>query len=217
MNKKKLCIYKITSPTGRIYIGLTSMRYQRFYSYRNLKNNIKGQRRLYYSLKKYGWENHKVEIIRDNIPNRKEACVWERYYIYKYDTYRTEHGLNLTKGGDSAVTWTDEMRKRQSKIMKERMRKNNLMSNSEYYEKMVNSIRTKEHRKLKSDIMKKSHTNHRFRKAVIQMNKWGDKINSFHSAAEAGRLLRLRANKIAMVCNGYGNRRFHGGFMWRWE
>lgn len=55
-------IYKITSPTKKVYIGQSVNIERRFSTYKR-NNPINKQPRLYGSFKKYGIENHKFEII----------------------------------------------------------------------------------------------------------------------------------------------------------
>jgi hypothetical protein len=55
-------IYKITSPTGGIYIGLSTDIYYRLYSWYK-QMNCKLQGKIYRSLKKHQPENHTFEII----------------------------------------------------------------------------------------------------------------------------------------------------------
>lgn len=58
----KICgIYKITSPSGRIYIGQSEDINRRFHQYKKL--NCKKQWLLYKSFVKYGVDNHIFEII----------------------------------------------------------------------------------------------------------------------------------------------------------
>lgn len=59
---KIIGIYKITSPTNKIYIGQSINIKGRWGSYRNL--DCKSQDKLYKSLKKHGPENHKFEIVQ---------------------------------------------------------------------------------------------------------------------------------------------------------
>ena len=54
-------IYKITSPSSKIYIGQTNNFKKRFEVYKNKR--CFSQPRLYSSFLKYGVENHKIEII----------------------------------------------------------------------------------------------------------------------------------------------------------
>lgn len=55
-------IYKITSPTKKVYIGQSINIERRFSTYKR-NNPINKQPRLYGSFKKYGIENHKFEIV----------------------------------------------------------------------------------------------------------------------------------------------------------
>lgn len=52
---KKCGIYKITSPTNRIYIGQSINIQKRIWSYIS-NHGAKTQYKLHNSLKKYGWE-----------------------------------------------------------------------------------------------------------------------------------------------------------------
>jgi len=90
-------VYKITSPSGKIYIGqsINVERRLKTYKYYNCKKQVK----LYNSLKKYGFENHTIEIIKDNIKCMTALNFYEELYIKKYNTFNTENGLNLRSGG----------------------------------------------------------------------------------------------------------------------
>lgn len=84
-------IYKITSPSKRIYIGQSINIEKRKISYKNLTNNVKCQIKLYNSIKKYGWDNHKFEVIEEC--NRNNLNIKERYWQDYYDVLN-ENGLN---------------------------------------------------------------------------------------------------------------------------
>lgn len=73
-------IYKITSPTKKIYIGQSIDITQRFNQYKYLK--CKGQIILHRSLKKYGVDKHKFEIICEC--EISELNDKERYYQELY-------------------------------------------------------------------------------------------------------------------------------------
>jgi group I intron endonuclease len=70
-------VYKITSPTNKIYIGQSINIEQRWKRYNKLY--CKSQTKLYYSLKKYGPENHIFEIIEEC----KESNLLERETYWK--------------------------------------------------------------------------------------------------------------------------------------
>ena len=81
-------IYKITSPSGKIYIGQSVNIERRFLDYK--KSLKKTQIKLYNSLKKYGYKNHIFEIIEEcsvELLNERE-----RYYQDFFNC--VENGLN---------------------------------------------------------------------------------------------------------------------------
>jgi len=77
-------IYKITSPSDRVYIGQTWRWLKRNNDYKNTK--ARGQPLLSNSILKYGFENHKIEIIdtlsedvcQKELDNR-EIYWWQHY------------------------------------------------------------------------------------------------------------------------------------------
>lgn len=92
-------IYKITSPSEKIYIGFTSNIAKRTTSYKHL--SCKSQTLLYNSLKKYGWEAHKFEII-SSFENKNDAELCEIEQIYKYKLLKIS--LNIAYGGLGGVS-----------------------------------------------------------------------------------------------------------------
>lgn len=92
-----ITIYKITNPQGKVYIGQTSNYKNRLNHYRIL--NCKSQKKLYNSLKKYGFDKHTFEIIEEV---SHETCdIREQYWINHYKSYWKDKnkGLNLNRGG----------------------------------------------------------------------------------------------------------------------
>lgn len=90
-------IYKITSPTGRVYIGLSKNIKQRFKDYRKLK--CSDQPKLFRTFKKYGVRMHSFTVIHKQIPDVCEAKRLERLYISLFKS-NSKKGLNCTDGGD---------------------------------------------------------------------------------------------------------------------
>lgn len=84
-------IYKITSPIGKVYIGQSKKIEQRFKYYKTL--NCKSQHKLYNSLKKYGVDKHKFEVIIEC--EAGELNEFERYYQDVYSVIG-RGGLNIT-------------------------------------------------------------------------------------------------------------------------
>lgn len=92
------CIYKIISPSNKIYVGSTVNLFNRLkaHSRYNFITKNKGCSKLYNSFKKYDIINHKVFIV-EVIDNNKDLNDREIYYINLYNSF--ENGLNLTTGG----------------------------------------------------------------------------------------------------------------------
>ena len=73
-------IYKIVNPNGKIYIGQSINIERREREYNG--GRCKGQKKLYYSILKYGWENHIHEILEEcSIEQLNEREIyWGMYY-----------------------------------------------------------------------------------------------------------------------------------------
>lgn len=110
-------VYKITSPTGRIYVGSTTRLSKRVKNYKN--HNCKDQPKLYASFLKYGFDAHIFEIIEecdDNLLRSKE-----RHHGLLLNVL-SKHNLNcsLPKDGESVLCISEETRILISKKLKGR-------------------------------------------------------------------------------------------------
>jgi group I intron endonuclease len=86
-------IYKIISPSGKIYIGQSSNIENRKYYYEKL--HCTKQIRLYNSIKKYGWNNHIFDVIEEC--SLEQLNEREIYWGLYYDDLG-ENGINLRLG-----------------------------------------------------------------------------------------------------------------------
>lgn len=101
-------VYKIVNLVNwKVYIGCTSQEpKKRWKQHVYLANRAKKHKLKFYAITRaieiYGEENFEFKVIRecDSIDAMKEE---EIRLITFYDTYGTEWGYNLTKGGDGAV------------------------------------------------------------------------------------------------------------------
>lgn len=109
---KQGIIYKIISPSNKIYIGQTVNLYMRKAKYK--RQDCKKQRKLYNSIVKYGWGNHTIEVIEtiEIIDSRILLDEREIYWINLFDSYN--NGLNCTEGGNSRHNYivSDETREK---------------------------------------------------------------------------------------------------------
>jgi len=107
-------IYKITSPTKKVYIGssVNVKRRKKRYELLDCKNQI----RIYRSLKKYGFDNHKFEIITECTLD--DMLKLESYYGNLYDVLG-KNGLNLKlpKSDDVFKCESEETSAKRTKLM----------------------------------------------------------------------------------------------------
>lgn len=110
---KKIGIYKITSPSGKIYIGQSVDIENRFKTY--LRYSCKSQPKLFASLKKYGSENHKYEIL--HICTKEELSMQEKYYVDLFKSFESNNGLNVRDGGGNVAKLSEEQKIKISKSL----------------------------------------------------------------------------------------------------
>ena len=113
---KKVYIYKITNPSGKIYIGQTINLNNRIKYYISYK--CKRQALLYNSLIKYKFDQHTIEIIDEcwSGINNNIANIREQYWIKEHDSYK--NGLNLTIGGKGNLLPSQETKYKISTTLK---------------------------------------------------------------------------------------------------
>lgn len=111
---KKCGIYKITSPSGKIYIGQSTDIKTRINYYSRQK--CKAQILLYNSIKKYGWKKHNFEIVR--YCSSKQLNKLEKYYIDLFKTFNSKLGMNLRDGGGGCGSHSKTTRNKMSKSRK---------------------------------------------------------------------------------------------------
>lgn len=108
-------IYKLTSPSGKEYIGQTIQPFKKRWNShigRALNNDEKGCTALYTAIRKYGPENFKTEILL--YCNPEHLDMYEQKFINMYNTMYP-NGYNLVTGGNSNREVSD--------IVKEKIRK----------------------------------------------------------------------------------------------
>lgn len=103
-------IYKLTSPSGSIYVGQSLNLKKRLGEYRRLA--CVGQPKIFNAISKYGWKNIRVDILWQtkkanryrNIKTTLDAI--EKYAIRKYDC--VANGYNSRGGGTNGYTHSKE-------------------------------------------------------------------------------------------------------------
>ena len=123
-------VYKYTSPTGKVYIGQTC---QTLLERSKLDGSgYKKSVGFYNAIQKYGFDNFKKEILKDNLTSN-EADYWEKYYIRKYNAMDKNYGCNCREGGSHGL-WSDDIKRKISESHKGKHltedHKNNLAKSS---------------------------------------------------------------------------------------
>lgn len=92
--KNNYKVYKHTSPSGKVYIGITKNP-----TYRRWMNGLgyKKQVVFYRAIEKYGWDNFRHEVLFDNLNEISAKCI-EVDLIYYYKHLGISY--NITEGGE---------------------------------------------------------------------------------------------------------------------
>ena len=115
---KKVCVYKITSPSGRIYVGSTIDFNRRMSYYKKL--HCKRQPKIHASLNKHGFDRHSVEILE--VTTTDFLLKREHYWGMVYDVL-AKGNLNsaLPKGDEKYPVVSEEVRLKIGRASKNRI------------------------------------------------------------------------------------------------
>ena len=92
------CVYRHTSPSGKVYIGITGQAPERRWQNGSGYSNNKLFSR---AIKKYGWDAFVHEILH-KVDTKQEAETLERKLIAEHKSNDSDHGYNITAGGANA-------------------------------------------------------------------------------------------------------------------
>lgn len=90
----KYTVYKHTSPSGKVYIGITKNSPEYRWKY---GDGYRTQKVFYRAIKKYGWNSFTHEILFENL-SHNDACEKEIELIRFYKLQKLSY--NQTDGGD---------------------------------------------------------------------------------------------------------------------
>lgn len=211
-------IYKITSPTDKVYIGQTINLKSRMKNYRNL--TCKGQGKIYSSLAKYGFDNHKFDILL-NIP-QVHLNYYERFFQDFYDCVNNGLNLRYTKIDDKSGSMSEESKAKMSKsqsgkVMPIETRKkisiaNKLQKSTEHFKLYGNKHNTgKKLTNETKELMRNSSPN---KKKVGKFHISGILIKEYNSISEAARECNSFTSNIVKNCQGAKG--LVVGFKWKY-
>jgi group I intron endonuclease len=104
-------IYKLTSPSGKVYIGRTQNFEDRMAQHKYEVKNSRKEYTLYKAIRKYGWENFTKEIIA-TAPSQEAAQLLEEALIKQFDSVK--YGYNDTYIGSGGNVFKNQPEKLQT-------------------------------------------------------------------------------------------------------
>lgn len=222
MNETNYVVYRHTSPSDKVYIGITCQKPEKRW---NNGNGYKDSLKFYNSIQKYGWDNFKHEILFSGL-NEISAKMIEEDLIYYYK--KQNKSYNITDGGDGIKGYkhSEETKKKigenSREVMKnpdtrkklsERMKINNPMKDPDIRRKMSNAKKGKP-----SNFKGKHHSEEskeKLYKSVSQFSLDGNLIATYKSIKEAASNNNMYSSHIGSVCKG--DRKTAVGYIWRFS
>jgi group I intron endonuclease len=203
----KNCIYKLTSPSGKVYIGQCIDFEQRKRQHINRSKNPKTS--IERAINKYGFHNFSVEFIHV-LPKYDRECLneKEKYFIQKHKTMDPNIGYNLCEGGEGRkgpLSFSTKQKMSVSKMGKQSNRKNTPTSD-ETRRKMSES-----HRRPHSDFQKRRMAEG-LSIPIEQYSLDGSLVKVWSSAKQA--MTETGITTVRDVL--HGRQKTGGGFIWKY-
>lgn len=242
--EENYCVYKHTSPSGKVYIGITKQtpncRWKNGFGYESSPH-------FWNAIQKYGWENFSHEVLIEGI-SKEDACAEERRLIADLNALDPTFGYNQKTGGELGSFMNEEAKAKLSDSLK-LFYANNPQARKEI-SRRVTGFRHTDEAKAKMSGAKKGRTftqtpewrKHigeankakmqedpqyyeralaRCRengamaaKPVVQLDNNENEIARFPNAHEAERKTGIRNGNIGRCCKGYA--KSAGGYKWRY-
>jgi len=198
-----IAIYKIVSPTNKIYIGQSWCIRRRINQYE--KTHCSRQKKLYNSIIKYGWENHKFQILTI-LPKDVSQTILNDYEIYYWQQYKDceFEMLNIKDPGSNGKHSEDTKSLMRKNRKGKRIGKNNPMFGKGYL------ISGENH-----GMFEKIGVLHFSSIKINQYTLNDEYIKTWDSLADIQRELKLAASNICNVCKG--KRKSSGNYKWEYK
>lgn len=213
-DEKKYCIYKHTSPSGKVYIGLTCQsppekRWQN-------GNGYKQCARFWNAIQKYGWDNFNHEIMFTQL-SFDEAREKEKELIDIHNSTNSDYGYNISVGGQFCppdIVISEERRK----MISERYKG---VNNPNYGNHKIAGKNNPFYGEHHSEETKKKLSEAAIgrksprRKSVVQFDKNNNFIAEYESLTDARNHTGCNIGDISGCCKG--KLKSAGGFIWRYK
>lgn len=191
------CIYKLTSPSGKIYIGQAQSMYKRFQDYRRPR----ATKYLKRAILKYGLENMKVAILERNVPLDK-LDEREQFYLDTLQPFG-DNGYNICR---EASTTRGRKRLPEEMVGLSEYRKTRVRELNSFYGKTHSEEFKQKQREAKLGKKQNKDTIQKRVKKTIKCVKQIDittkeVIAEYKSIKEAESMTGIKASNISKVAN----------------
>jgi group I intron endonuclease len=220
-------IYKITSPSGNIYIGQSIDVDYRLLRYKRMTTGS-GQTKLWRSLNKYGAEKHVYEVVIECDVSKLNEL--ERYYQEYFDCVKNGLNCRYTKTNDKSGRMSEDSRINNSIAQKEYWRLNKHLreprkqsdesklkiskaNTGRKYSKEVNLSKGRKGRV--SNMKGVIGVDNPLSKKIIQYSLDGGVIREWDSAMNVKRELGFSNSSISSCCSG--RLKTANGFKWSFK
>lgn len=203
--EKNYCVYKHTSPSNKVYIGITRQEPEK--RWRN-GNGYKRNEYFFNAIKKYGFDNFTHEILFTNL-TKEEACEKEIELIAFYKSNQRDFGYNNSPGGESPFKGLHL-----SEDTKRKMSISHIgLTRDENYRHNISVSKMGS----KNGMFGKTGASNHNSKTVIMYDLNNNELNRFASMADANRELGLPegAFKLISACCRC-KRKTAYGYIWRY-
>ncbi len=223
MADNNYCVYKHTSPSNKVYIGITCQKPEKRWG----SNGVGYKYHTYFwnAIQKYGFDNFEHEILYNSL-TKEEAEQKEVELIAHFKSNDVNYGYNRSIGGESGskgYKYTEEQKKY---LSENRKGEKNGMYGKRHTEEAIEKERVAHLREnlsedtiYKMSIAKKGKK--RDRRAVEkQIETISNKVICietsiiYNGTKEAGRLNNIDPSCISKVCRG--ERKTAGGYHWQY-
>lgn len=211
-NERTYCVYKHTTPSGKVYIGQTKQEPEK--RWQN-GNGYKNNEHFWKAIKKYGWDNIKHEILKINL-TKPEADDIEKTYIALYQSNISNFGYNKTDGGDGHLGYspTEETRKKISSTLTGHEVSDETRQKLSIAQKGKPKNYTEEYlQRLREERIGKP-LSEKHMSAISKSVLCIETGIIYKSCREAGRMTGIDYNAICNVCNHKYGFKTAGGYNW---
>lgn len=213
MTKSCWSVYEHISPSGKIYVGITSKKCSSRWGnsgkrYLTRQSNGDYSHRYFApAILKYGWDNFQHIIIATSL-KEEEAKALEIKLITKYKNQKISY--NITDGGDGRLGTTFTHKEESKKAISLHHRRFQSIVTRNKISNIQKGVKFPEWRKA---LLSKAHNFEK--KKVEQYSKDGTLLHVYDSLMEAERATGTNSGNISSVCNGRA--KTANGFIWKYK